>query len=181
VVAAYYVIATAEASSNLARYDGVKYGHRTDDAVDLREMYLKTRSEGFGDEVKRRIMLGTFVLSSGYAEAYFHKATQVRQVIRDDLAAAFENVDIIITPTSPTAGIKLGEKIGDPLSMYLSDMYTVTANLTGSCAISLPCGYNQRGLPIGLQMIGKHFDEMTLLQVANRLEAELDLDIRVKN
>ncbi len=180
-VAAYYVIATAEASSNLARYDGVNYGHRSNDTGSLREMYLKARSEGFGDEVKRRIMLGTFVLSSGYAEAYYHKATQVRQVISNDMAAAFENVDIVVTPTSPTAGIKLGEKIDDPLSMYLSDIYTVTANLTGSCAISLPCGYSQHGLPIGFQMIGRHFDEMTLLQVANRLEAELDLDIGVKD
>ena len=174
-IATYYVIATAEASSNLARYDGVKYGHRSADSEDLLEMYLNTRSEGFGDEVKRRIMLGTYVLSSGYYEAYYRKAMQVREALRHELFAAFEDVDLIVTPTSPTAGIRLGEKVSDPLAMYLSDIYTVTVNLAGNCAISVPCGYNDTGLPIGLQIIGKHFDELTLLKTAHRLEKELDL------
>ena len=178
-IAAYYVIATAEASSNLARYDGVRYGHRSDASSSLYEMYANTRSEGFGDEVKRRIMLGTYALSAGYYEAYYQKAMQVREVLKRDMLAAFEDVDVIVTPTSPVAGIKLGEKIADPLSMYLMDVYTVTANLVGTGAISIPCGYNDRGLPIGLQITGRPFDESTILRAACRLESELGLEIGV--
>jgi len=174
-IAAYYVIATAEASSNLARYDGVKFGQRSPSAADLQEMYANTRSEGFGDEVKRRIMLGTYVLSSGYYEEYYQKAMRVREIIRRDMLRAFEEVDVIVTPTSPTAGIRLGEKIDNPLSMYLADVYTVMANLTGTCAISIPCGHGAFGLPVGLQIIGRYFDETNLFRLARRLESAFDM------
>ncbi|MBU1318864.1 MAG: Asp-tRNA(Asn)/Glu-tRNA(Gln) amidotransferase subunit GatA [candidate division Zixibacteria bacterium] len=173
-IAAYYVIATAEASSNLARYDGVQFGQRSPRAAAMQEMYSNTRSEGFGDEVKRRIMLGTYVLSSGYYEEYYQKAMQVREIIRRDIMHAFDKADVIVTPTSPTAGIRLGEKIDNPLSMYLADVYTVIANLTGTCAMSIPCGHGAFGLPIGVQVIGKHFDEMNLFRLAHRLESALD-------
>jgi aspartyl-tRNA(Asn)/glutamyl-tRNA(Gln) amidotransferase subunit A len=170
VVAVYYIIATAEASSNLARYDGVRYGFRAEEARTLAEMYRKTRDEGFGDEVKRRIMLGTFVLSSGYYDAYYEKAQRVRSMLANDFAEAFKKCDVIATPTAPTPAFKIGEKANDPLAMYLSDIYTVTVNLAGVPAISVPCGQSSAGLPIGLQLIGNHFDEARLLNAAYAYE-----------
>ena len=166
VVAVYYIIATAEASSNLARYDGVRYGLRAEEARSLAEMYRRTRDEGFGAEVKRRIMLGTFALSSGYYDAYYEKAQRVRAMLVADFDAAFECCDVIATPTAPTPPFRLGEKANDPLAMYLSDVYTVTLNLTGLPGISVPCGMTANGLPVGLQLIGNHFDEMRLLNAA---------------
>jgi len=171
-IATYYILANAEASSNLARYDGARYGTRVEGAQNLEEMYIKSRSKGLGDEVKRRIMLGTFVLSSGYYEAYYRKAQKVRTLIRNDFQNVFENVDCIVTPTAPTTAFKLGEKIDDPMSMYLSDVYTVSVNLAGLPAISIPCGVDSHGLPIGLQIIGKPFDEQTILNVAYYLEQQ---------
>jgi aspartyl-tRNA(Asn)/glutamyl-tRNA(Gln) amidotransferase subunit A len=170
VVAVYYLIATAEASSNLARYDGVRYGFRAEEARTLAEMYKRTRDEGFGAEVKRRIMLGTFALSSGYYDAYYEKAQRVRQLLCNDLAEAFAQCDVIATPTAPTPAFKLGEKVNDPLAMYLDDIYTVTINLVGVPAISVPCGASSNGLPIGLQLIGNHFDEARLMNVAYAYE-----------
>lgn len=169
-IATYYVIATAEASSNLARYDGVKYGLRSKQAKDLLEMYRKTRQEGFGPEVKRRIMLGTYTLSAGYYEAYYGKAQAVRTLIRRDFDAAFQEVDLIVTPVMPTPAFKLGEKIEDPLQMYLSDIYTISVNLAGIPAISLPCGFSKVGLPIGLQILGRPFQEETVLRAAYAYE-----------
>jgi aspartyl-tRNA(Asn)/glutamyl-tRNA(Gln) amidotransferase subunit A len=166
----YYVIATAEASANLARFDGVRYGHRTKGAHSLSEMYRKSRDEGFGTEVKRRIMLGTYALSSGYYDAYYLKAQRVRTLLTRDFEEAFQKVDAIVTPTAPTPAFKLGEKADDPLSMYLADIYTVTADLAGVPGISVPCGETQSGLPIGLQVLGKHFDESTVLRVAAAIE-----------
>ncbi len=166
VIAVYYIIATAEASSNLARYDGVRYGFRAEEARTLSEMYRRTRDEGFGAEVKRRIMLGTFALSSGYYDAYYEKAQQVRSMLAADFSAAFEKCDVIATPTSPTPPFRIGEKSNDPLAMYLSDVYTVTLNLAGLPGISVPCGRSNGGLPIGLQLIGNHFDEVRLLNTA---------------
>ncbi len=168
-VAAYYLIATSEASSNLARYDGVKYGLRAE-GKDLLDMYRKTRSEGFGQEVKRRIMLGTFALSSGYYDAYYRKALQVRTLIKQDFEKAFETVDVIITPTCPTTAFKIGEMISDPLQMYLSDILTISVNLAGLPAISLPCGFTEGNMPVGLQIIGKHFDEQTVIKAAYAYE-----------
>lgn len=170
VVAVYYIIATAEASSNLARYDGVRYGFRAEEARTLSEMYRKTRDGGFGDEVKRRIMLGTFVLSSGYYDAYYEKAQRVRSMLANDFAEAFKKCDVIATPTAPTPAFKIGEKSDDPLAMYLSDIYTVTVNLAGVPAISVPCGRSGAGLPIGLQLIGNHFDEARMLNAAYAYE-----------
>lgn len=164
-VAVYYVIATAEASSNLARYDGMRYGHRAE-AEDLNNTYMLSREEGFGAEVKRRIMLGTYALSAGYYEAYYLKAQQVRALIKCDFDRAFEKCDAIVTPTMPTTAFKIGEKTQDPLQMYLSDIYTISVNLAGLPAISLPCGFDGAGLPIGLQIIGKPFDEATILHSA---------------
>ncbi|MEE8608849.1 MAG: Asp-tRNA(Asn)/Glu-tRNA(Gln) amidotransferase subunit GatA [Nitrospiraceae bacterium] len=169
-IATYYVIATAEASSNLARYDGVKYGLRSKQAKDLLEMYMKTRQEGFGPEVKRRIMLGTYTLSAGYYEAYYGKAQAVRTLIRRDFDAAFQEVELIVTPVMPTPAFKLGEKIEDPLQMYLSDIYTISVNLAGIPAISLPCGFSKVGLPIGLQILGRPFQEETVLRAAYAYE-----------
>ena len=166
VVAVYYIIATAEASSNLARYDGVRYGFRAEEARSLSELYRQTRDQAFGPEVKRRIMLGTFVLSSGYYDAYYEKAQRVRSMLVEDFARAFEACDIIATPTAPTPAFKLGEKSDDPLAMYLSDVYTVTLNLVGLPGISVPCGATADGLPIGLQLIGNHFEESRLLNAA---------------
>lgn len=166
VVAVYYLIATAEASSNLARFDGVRYGYRTEDARSLSELYRRTRDEGFGAEVKRRIMLGTFALSSGYYDAYYEKAQRVRAMLANDFAEAFNKCDVIATPTAPTPAFKVGEKSDDPLAMYLGDIYTVTINLAGVPAISIPCGASATGLPIGLQLIGNHFDEARLLNAA---------------
>ena len=169
-VAVYYVIATAEASSNLARYDGVKFGLRAKETKDLLELYMKTRQEGFGPEVKRRIMLGTYVLSAGYYDAYYGKAQAVRTLIRQDFEAAFQDVDLIVTPVTPTPAFKFGAKSEDPLQMYLSDIFTISANLAGVPAISLPCGFSQAGLPIGLQLIGRPFEEETLLRAAYAYE-----------
>ena len=169
-IATYYVVATAEASSNLARYDGVKYGLRSKQTKDLLEMYLMTRQEGFGPEVKRRIMLGTYALSAGYYDAYYGKAQAVRTLIRRDFEAAFQEVDLIVTPVMPTPAFKLGEKVADPLQMYLSDIYTISVNLAGIPAISLPCGFSKAGLPIGLQIIGRAFEEETVLRAAHAYE-----------
>ncbi|QYO66616.1 Asp-tRNA(Asn)/Glu-tRNA(Gln) amidotransferase subunit GatA [Leptolyngbya sp. 7M] len=166
-IAVYYIIATAEASSNLARYDGVRYGYRAENATALREMYMKTREEGFGPEVKRRIMLGTYVLSSGYYDAYYSKAQKVRALVRDDYRAAFAGCDFVLTPTSPTTAFRLGERSDDPLAMYLSDIYTVSANLAGLPAISIPCGLSSERLPIGVQLIGNYWTEGDLLNAAN--------------
>lgn len=166
---AYYVIATAEASSNLARYDGVRYGHRSPEAKEIGELYFKSRAEGFGDEVKRRIMLGTYVLSSGYYDAYYLRAQKVRTLIRQDFLNAFYDVDALITPTTPTPAFKIGAKV-DPLALYLCDIYTIGANLAGLPAISVPCGFASSGLPIGLQLIGQPFAEAELLAVAQAYE-----------
>ncbi len=173
-VATYYLVATAEASSNLARYDGVKYGTRISKPADLLEMYQKTRREGFGPEVKRRIMLGTYALSAGYYDAYYLKAQKVRTLIRRDFEQAFERCEVIATPTSPTPPFKFGEKTEDPLQMYLSDIFTISVNLAGLPGISIPCGFTKAGLPIGLQLIGKPFDEATILKVAHAYEQATD-------
>lgn len=172
-IATYYILATSEASSNLARYDGVKYGLRVE-GKDLMELYMNTRSQGFGAEVKRRIMLGTYALSSGYYEAYYKKAQQVRTLIKKDFEDAFKHVDIIVTPTTPTAAFKINEKTSDPLQMYLSDIFTISVNLAGVPAISIPCGFTANNLPIGLQLIGKHFDEESLFRVAYAYEQATD-------
>ncbi|MBV9210417.1 MAG: Asp-tRNA(Asn)/Glu-tRNA(Gln) amidotransferase subunit GatA [Acidobacteria bacterium] len=169
-IAVYYIIATAEASSNLARYDGVRYGFRAEDAPALREMYRRTRDEGFGAEVKRRIMLGTYVLSSGYYEAYYRKAQQVRTLIKQDFERAFQACDAIATPTTPTTAFLIGEKTDDPLAMYLNDIYTCTANLAGIPGLSLPCGLSEENLPIGLQLVGAHWSESMLLKLAHAYE-----------
>ena len=195
-IATYYIIAPSEASSNLARYDGVHYGYRTDEKAMLDELaaeqkqyeaakntkkladldtplirlYRKTRAEGFGPEVKRRIMLGTYALSAGYYDAYYLKAQKVRALVKKDFEEAFKKCDVIVTPTAPTTAFRIGEKIQDPVQMYLSDIFTISANLGGFPGLSLPCGFNSRGLPVGLQMIGKHFDETTVLRLAYAYE-----------
>ncbi len=170
-VPVYYLVCTAEASSNLARYDGVKYGYRSAAARDsLKEMYSRTRDEGFGPEVKRRIMLGTYVLSAGYYDAFYLKALQVRTLLRRDYDQAFERVDVVAMPTTPTPPFRLGEKTSDPLQMYLGDIFTVSANLAGLPGISVPCGFSSEGLPIGFQLMGRMFDEATLLRVADAYE-----------
>jgi aspartyl-tRNA(Asn)/glutamyl-tRNA(Gln) amidotransferase subunit A len=169
----YYVVATAEASSNLARYDGVRYGVRAADGKTLAEMYRRTRDAGFGAEVKRRIMLGTYVLSAGYYDAYYLKAQRVRRLLGSDFQQAFAKVDAIVTPTAPTLAFKLGEKTDDPLAMYLADIFTVTANLAGIPGISIPCGKSKEGLPIGMQIFGKHFDEPMVLRVGHAAEHAL--------
>jgi aspartyl-tRNA(Asn)/glutamyl-tRNA(Gln) amidotransferase subunit A len=168
----YYVVATAEASSNLARYDGVRFGIRVE-GKSLSEMYRRTRDAGFGAEVKRRIMLGTYVLSAGYYDAYYLKAQRVRSLLAQEFAATFAAVDVIVTPTTPTPAFKLGEKIDDPLAMYLADIYTVTADLAGIPGISIPCGQSREKLPIGMQILGKHFDEVAVLRVAHAVEHAL--------
>jgi aspartyl-tRNA(Asn)/glutamyl-tRNA(Gln) amidotransferase subunit A len=168
----YYIVATAEASANLARFDGVRYTTRSAQAKTLADMYRKSRDEGFGAEVKRRILLGTYALSAGYYDAYYLKAQQVRTLLTRDFQDAFTSVDAIVTPVTPTAAFKLGEKTGDPMEMYLSDIYTVTANLVGVPGISLPCGTNREGLPLGIQILGKHFDEATVLRLAHAMEQE---------
>ena len=165
-IACYYLIATAEASSNLARYDGVHYGHRTAKPENYIDVYSSSRAEGFGSEVKRRIMLGTYVLSAGYYDAYYLKALKVRTLICQDFQAAFDQADVLICPTSPTPAFKIGQKVTDPLTMYLSDIYTISANLAGVPAVSIPCGLTDQGLPIGLQLMCKHFNETKLLQAA---------------
>jgi len=169
-VAAYYVIAPSEASSNLARYDGVKYGLRDTGGADLMEMYRRTRSRGFGAEVQRRIIIGTYCLSAGYYDAYYRKASQVRTLIREDYARAFDTCDVILSPVAPTPAPAIGEIVDDPLTMYLSDIFTLSANLAGIPALSVPCGVSKAGLPIGLQLSGRHFGEAVLLQVAHQYE-----------
>jgi aspartyl-tRNA(Asn)/glutamyl-tRNA(Gln) amidotransferase subunit A len=170
-VGTYYVVATAEASSNLARYDGVKYGPRAE-AKNLLEMYEKTRAQGFGAEVKRRIMLGTYALSSGYYDAYYLKAQKVRTLIRGDFLKAFESCDAVLVPTAPTPAFKLGEKVDDPLQMYLADIFTISCNLAGLPGLALPCGFTKTGLPIGMQILGKPFDEATVFRVGRAYERE---------
>ncbi|WNG49901.1 Asp-tRNA(Asn)/Glu-tRNA(Gln) amidotransferase subunit GatA [Archangium minus] len=173
-LATYYLIAPAEASSNLARYDGVRYGHRARDAKGLKDMYGLTRDQGFGPEVKRRIMLGTYALSAGYYDAYYLRAQKVRTLIREDFTKAFAQVDAVVTPTSPVPAFKLGEKVNDPLSMYLMDVCTLPCNLAGLPGLSLPCGFTKAGLPIGLQLMGRPFDEAKLLRIARAFEREHD-------
>lgn len=173
-IPAYYVIASAEASSNLSRYDGVKYGYRTPDYEGLQDVYKKSREEGFGNEVKRRMMIGAFVLSSGYYDAYYNKALKVKALIKQGFDKAFEKYDIILGPTAPTTALKLGESLADPLKMYLGDIYTVSVNLAGLPAISLPCGLDSKGLPIGLQMIGRHFGEKDIIRAAYSYEQTRD-------
>ena len=169
-VAVYYVIAPCEASSNLARYDGVKYGFRNNASSGLMNMYRSTRSQGFGPEVQRRIIIGTYCLSAGYYDAYYGKASQVRTLIMEDFKQAFETCDIILCPVAPTPAFKIGEKVDDPLTMYLSDIFTLSANLAGIPGISVPCGFSSEGLPIGLQLMGNHFNEEILLKVAYHFE-----------
>lgn len=169
-VPAYYVIAPAEASSNLSRFDGVRYGHRAAEYTDLTDMYCKTRAQGFGDEAKRRILSGTYVLSHGYHDAYYIKAQKIRRLIAGDFAAAFKNCDLILGPTSPTTAFPIGEKAGDPVQMYLIDIYTVPASLAGLPAMSIPCGFDARGLPVGLQIIGNYFAEAKMLQAAHQYQ-----------
>ncbi len=173
-IATYYIIAPAEASANLARYDGVRYGYRTEEPADLINMYKKTRSEGFGEEVKRRIMLGTFALSAGYQDAYYRKAQKARTLIKSDFDAAFEKVDVIATPTSPTPAFKIGERTSDPLQMYLCDVMTTPASHAGLPGISVPCGFVQSGLPVGLQLLAAPFDEKTLFRVSYTFEQNTD-------
>ena len=173
-LAAYYIIAPAEASSNLARYDGVRYGYRSDKSADLKEMFTNTRNEGFGDEVKRRIMIGTYALSSGYYDAYYLKAQKVRTLIKEDFDKLFKDYDLIISPTTPTTAFKLGS-MSDPLEMYQMDVFTVPVNIAGIPAISIPCGFDSNNLPIGLQMMGPHFGEGKILQAAYSLENILDI------
>lgn len=180
-LAAYYIIATAEASSNLARYDGVRYGHRSAEAESLLDLYFKSRAEGFGSEVKRRIILGTYVLSSGYYDAYYGRAQKVRTLIREDFIKAYQDVDVILTPTSPTPAWKRGEKTENPLSMYLADIYTIGVNLAGLPAISVPCGFSKGGLPIGLQLIGRPFAEADLLSAAHLYDRAHDWAKRTPN
>jgi aspartyl-tRNA(Asn)/glutamyl-tRNA(Gln) amidotransferase subunit A len=172
-IAVYYIVATAEASANLARFDGVRYGYRTENPKDMLDLYGRTREEGFGPEVKRRIILGTYVLSSGYYDAYYLRAQKVRELIRNDFSKAFEKVDALISPTSPVPAFKLGERVADPLQMYLADIFTIAANLAGICGISVPCGFAQvegHRLPIGLQLLGKALDETRILQIAHAYE-----------
>jgi aspartyl-tRNA(Asn)/glutamyl-tRNA(Gln) amidotransferase subunit A len=177
-IATYYILATAEASSNLSRFDGVRYGFRAE-ANSLNEMYVKTRSQGFGNEVKRRIMMGTYVLSSGYYDAYYLKAQKVRTLIKNDFIEAFKNVDVILSPTSPTTAFKIGEKSDNPLEMYLSDIYTISLNLYGGCGISIPCGFNKNNnMPIGLQLMGNYFDEKTLLNAAYAFQKNTDWHLK---
>ncbi len=176
-VAAYYLVAAAEASSNLARFDGVRYGHRAAGVKDLGEMYRRSRSEGFGDEVKRRIMLGTYVLSAGYYDAYYKKAQKIRTLLRRDFEKVFSDCDVIATPTSPEVAFKLGDRTEDPVSMYLSDVYTVSANLAGIPGISIPCG-SVDGMPTGLQILGRTLDESTVLRVAHQYQKETDYHTR---
>jgi len=178
-IATYYVVAPSEASSNLARYDGVHYGRRSADYSDMIDMYMRSRAEGFGDEVKRRIMIGTYALSAGYYDAYYKKALQVRRLVRRDFEEAFEKVDCIMGPTSPTAAFRMGERTANPLAMYLSDLYTVSANMAAIPGISIPCGFTPAGLPVGLQILSDVFTEAKLLRIARMYERETDWAARV--
>jgi aspartyl-tRNA(Asn)/glutamyl-tRNA(Gln) amidotransferase subunit A len=173
-VAAYYVLAPAEASSNLSRFDGVRYGYRTPEYGDLTEMYEKTRAEGFGSEVKRRILIGSYVLSHGYYDAYYIQAQKLRRLIANDFSQAFKHCDVILGPTAPSTAFKLGEKTDDPVQMYLQDIYTIAVNLAGLPGMSLPCGFDAQGLPIGLQLIGNYFDEARMLGVAHQYQLATD-------
>jgi aspartyl-tRNA(Asn)/glutamyl-tRNA(Gln) amidotransferase subunit A len=177
-LAVYYILAPAEASSNLARYDGVKYGFRAKGSFDLMEMYKETRSQGFGAEVKRRIMLGTYALSAGYYEAYYRKAAQVRTLVRQDFEKTFAHCDVLLTPTAPTPAFKLGEKVDDPLQMYLSDIFTIPCNLAGLPGLSLPSGFSKQGLPIGLQILANHFQEEKMLRAAYVYEQNTEYHLR---
>jgi len=179
-IPAYYLISSAEASSNLARYDGIKYGYRAEKFTDLLDLYKQSRSEGFGTEVKRRIMLGTYALSSGYYDAYYKKALQVRTLIKQGFDEAFEKYDVILGPTAPTTAYKLGEKVNNPLEMYLGDIYTVSVNIAGLPGLVVPCGFDGNGLPIGLQLIGKAFDESTLLRVGFTFEQNTDYNKKAR-
>jgi aspartyl-tRNA(Asn)/glutamyl-tRNA(Gln) amidotransferase subunit A len=170
-VPTYYLIATAEASANLARFDGVRYGYRSPASDTLRDLYSHSRDEGFGAEVKRRILLGTYALSAGYYDAYYLKAQQVRRLLAEEFLRAFSEVDAIVTPTSPIPAFKIGEKAGDPLAMYLADIYTVTASLAGICGVTVPCGTTRAGLPVGMQVLAAHFNESTAFRVARAVEA----------
>ena len=174
-IATYYVIAPSEASANLARYDGVKYGYRSDEGNNLLDMTSKSRAEGFGDEVQRRILIGTYALSAGYSDAYYKKAQKVRTLIRKDFDTAFKEVDVLLTPTCPTTAFLKGDFVNDPLSMYLSDLLTVPVNLAGLPAISIPCGFDKKGLPIGLQLIGNVLEEHRILNVANIFEKDAEV------
>ncbi|MEG0873840.1 MAG: Asp-tRNA(Asn)/Glu-tRNA(Gln) amidotransferase subunit GatA [Clostridiales bacterium] len=178
-VPAYYIIASAEASSNLSRYDGVKYGYRSEDAQGLGDLYLKTRTEGFGFEVKKRIMLGAFALSSGYYDAYYNKALQVKALIKQSFNTAFAKYDLILSPVAPTTAPKIGESLKDPLKMYLTDIYTVSVNLAGLPGISLPCGFDSKGLPIGVQFIGQAFNDATLLRAAHSYQKVTDYHLNI--
>ena len=176
-VPTYYVVATAEASSNLSRFDGVRFGLRADEASTLSAMYRNTREQGFGAEVKRRILLGTYVLSAGYYDAYYRKAQQVRTLLTRDFLSAFAQVDAIIAPVTPTPAFRLGEKTSDPLKMYLEDIYSVAASLAGICGMSVPCGQTRAGLPIGVQVLAGHFQEATMLRVGNAIEAAQNREV----
>jgi len=178
-VPVYYVLAPAEASSNLSRFDGVRYGHRAKDYADLLDMYCRTRAEGFGAEVQRRILVGTYVLSHGYYDAYYLQAQKVRRLIARDFAAAFERCDLILGPTTPTTAFPIGAKIDDPVQMYLNDIFTIPAPLAGLPALSVPCGFDARGLPVGLQLMGPHFAEARLLGAAHAYQRETDWHLRV--
>ena len=173
-LATYYIIACAEASSNLGRFDGIRYGYRAEKFNNLKELYKNSRSEGFGDEVKRRIILGTYVLSSGYYDAYYKKAQQVRTLVKQQFGKLFEKYDILLTPTSPTTAFDLGTRSNNPLEMYLADLCTVSINIAGLPAISLPCGVDESGLPIGVQLIGNHFQEDVLLRASYALEKQIE-------
>jgi aspartyl-tRNA(Asn)/glutamyl-tRNA(Gln) amidotransferase subunit A len=177
-IPAYYVLAPAEASSNLARYDGVRYGHRAADCADLRELYLRSRAEGFGWEVKRRILVGTYVLSHGYYDAYYLKAQKIRRLIARDFAHAFERCDLILGPVSPTVAFDLGAKSADPVQMYLSDIYTIGVNLAGLPGMSIPCGFGDKGRPVGLQIIGNYFQEARMLNAAHQYQRVTDWHAR---
>jgi aspartyl-tRNA(Asn)/glutamyl-tRNA(Gln) amidotransferase subunit A len=177
-VAVYYLIAPAEASSNLARYDGVKYGFRDKEAQDLIDMFRETRSQGFGPEVQRLIIIGTYALSAGYYDAYYGKASQVRTLIMRDFSEAFETCNVLLGPVAPTPAFKLGEKLDDPLAMYLSDIFTLPASLAGVAGMSVPCGFSKEGLPIGLQILAKHFDEASLIKAAYNFEQATDFHTR---
>ena len=178
-LAAYYVIAPAEASSNLSRFDGVRYGYRAADYSDLNDMYSKTRAQGFGAEVKRRILMGTYVLSHGYYDAYYLKAQKIRRLIANDFRAAFEHCDVIMGPTAPTVAFPLGDKNDDPVQMYLSDIYTISTNLAGLPAMSIPCGFGKHKMPVGLQIIGPWFSESRMLGVAHQYQQTTDWHTRM--
>ena len=174
----YYVLAPAEASSNLSRFDGVRFGHRTAKYSDLQEMYKKSRSEGFGTEVKRRILIGSYVLSHGYYDAYYLQAQKIRRIIAADFQAAFNQCDVILGPVTPDVAWRLGEKTADPMQMYLADIYTLSTNLAGLPAMSVPCGFNQNNMPIGMQLIGNYFSEARLLQIAHQYQQATDWHLR---